>query len=223
MTELKLKALPRAKTSKSETDALRAKGNIAAVIYGHGKPATSLWVERIPFEKLYAEAGESSIIHITVDGKSHNALIQDVDFDPLSHRAVHIDFLQVKMNEVIEVTVPVEFVGESAAVRQLGGTLIKTLEEVEVSCLPKDLPHALEINLEKLATFEDHLSVADIVIPQDVKILTNPETVIATVEEPRSAEALAALDEKVEADVTKVEGVVKAEGEEAKESKETKE
>lgn len=220
MNELKLNARSRTKTAKSEANKERAKGNIAAVLYGHGKPATSLWVERIAFEKLYAQAGESSIIHIDVDGKSHTALVQDVSFDPLAHRAIHIDFLQVKMNEVIEVTVPLEFVNEAPAVRQLGGTLIKTVEEVEVSCLPKDLPHALEVDLAKLATFDDQLTVADVVAPQDVKILTNLETVLATVEEPRSDEDMAALDEKVEGDVTKVEGVVKEES--AAETKETK-
>jgi large subunit ribosomal protein L25 len=209
MTELKLAARSRAKTPQSEAKAERKNGNIAAVMYGHGKPATSLWVERIAFEKLYAQAGESSIIHIDVDGKSHNALVQDVSFDPLAHRAIHIDFLQVKMNEVIEVTVPLEFIGESKAVRELSGTLITTLEEVQVSCLPGNLPHALEINLEKLATFEDRLVVADIVLPKDVTLLTDPETVVATVEEPRSDEDMAALDEKVEGDVTKVEGVIK--------------
>lgn len=213
MTELKLTARSRTKTTKREANKDRAAGNIAAVMYGHGKPATSLWVERLAFEKLYAQSGESSIIHIDVDGKSHNVLVQDVAFDPLAHRAIHIDFLQVKMNEVIEVTVPLEFVGEAPAVRTLGGTLIKTLEEVEVSCLPKDLPHALEVNLEKLIDFDSNLSVADITVPADVKILTNPETVIATAEEPRSDEDMAALDEKVEADVTKVEGVVKTEPE----------
>lgn len=209
MTELKLSARSRVKATKKEINKERAKGSIAAVMYGHGKPAVSLWVERLAFEKLYASAGESSIIHIDVDGKSHNALVQDVSFDPLAHRAVHIDFLQVKMNEVIEVTVPLEFVGESKAVRELGGTLIKTLEEVQVSCLPKDLPHALEIDLGKLDTFDDNLTVANIVAPDDVKILTNPETVLAIVEQPRSAEELEALDEKLEVDVTKVEGVVK--------------
>lgn len=219
MTEFKLSARSRTETMKRALNKERAKGSIAAIMYGHGKPATSLWVERLAFEKLYAQSGESSIIDIEVEGKKHTALVQDVDFDPLTHRAVHIDFLQVKMNEVIEVTVPLEFVGESPAVRQLGGTLIKTLEEVEVSCLPKDLPHALEVNLEKLATFDENLSVADIVVPQDVKILTNPETVIAIAEAPRSDEDMAALDEKVEADVTKVEGVVKAEPEAAPEQK----
>ncbi len=219
MTELKLSARSRVKTTKKEGIKERAQGSIASIMYGHGKPATSLWVERIAFEKLYASAGESSIIHIDVDGKSHNALVQDVAFDPLSHRAIHIDFLQVKMNEVIEVSVPLEFIGESPAVRQLAGTLIKTLEEVEVSCLPKDLPHVLEVDLSKLATFEDNLTVADIVAPADVKILTNPETVIATVEQPRSDEDMEALNEKVEADVTKVEGVIKTEEPAAEEKK----
>lgn len=216
MNELKLSARTRTKETKKEANIQRKGGNIAAVIYGHGKPAMSLWVERLAFEKLYKEAGESSIIHIDIDGKSHTALVQDVSFDPLTSRAIHIDFLQVKMNEVIEVTVPLEFLGVAPAVRALGGTLIKTLEEIEVSCLPKDLPHALEVDLSKLATFEDNLSVADVVAPKDVKILTNPETVIAITEAPRSDEDMAALEEKVEADVTKVEGVIKAEPEEEK-------
>lgn len=211
LKQLKLSARSRTKATKKEANKERAQGSIASVMYGHGKPATSLWVERLAFEKLYKEAGESSIIHIDVDGKSHTALVQDVSFDPLAHRAIHIDFLQVKMNEVIEVTIPLEFIGESPAVRQLAGTLIKTLEEVEVSCLPKDLPHALEVDLAKLVDFENHLTVADIVVPADVKILTNPETVVATVEQPRSDEDMDALNEKVEADVTKVEGVVKEE------------
>lgn len=211
-----MNARARSQATKKEAEAERAKGSIAAVIYGHGGPATSLWVDRLAFEKLYAEAGASSIISVSVDGKAQNALIHDVSFDPLTHRANHIDFLQVKMNEVIEVSVPLEFVGEAPAVRQLGGTLIKTLEEVEVSCLPKDLPHVIEVNLEKLATFEDNLSVADISVPKDVTLLTNPETVIATAEAPRTEEEMAALDEKVEADVTKVEGVTKPETEEVK-------
>lgn len=211
MTELHMRARMRGEMKKSEMQTERSKGSIAAVMYGHGKTATSLWVDRLAFEKLYAEAGESSLISLDVDGKAHNALVHDVSFDPLSHRANHIDFLQVKMNEIIEVTVPLEFVGESPAVRELGGTLIKTLEEVEVSCLPKDLPHTLEVDLSVMKTFDDHLSVANIAAHDNVTILTNPETVIATVEEPRSAEEIAALDEKVEGDVTQVEGVVKEE------------
>jgi large subunit ribosomal protein L25 len=129
---------------------------------------------------------------------------------------MHVDFLQVKMNEILEATVPVEFVGESPAMREQGGMLIKTLEEVEVSCLPGDLPQHLEVDLSLLKTFDDTLTVADLVAPQGVKILTDPSTVLATTKEPRSDEDLAALDEKVEADVTKVEGVIKADPEEKK-------
>jgi large subunit ribosomal protein L25 len=194
----------------------RKSGNIAAVLYGHGGKATSLWIERLAFEKLYTGAGESSIIKIVVDGKGVDGLIQDVSFDPIAHRAMHVDFLQVKMNEVLEAHVPIEFVGESPAVRELGGMFLKTLEEVAVSCLPKDLPQHLEVDISKLSTFEDSINVGDIVAPAGVKILTALDTVVATTEAPRSAEQLAALDEKVEADVTKVEGVIKADPEEKK-------
>jgi large subunit ribosomal protein L25 len=214
--EWQLAARSREKTAKSVMNTERRNGNIAAVLYGHGEKGTSLWVERLAFEKLYAGAGESSIIKIVVDGKSINGLIQDVDFDPIAHRATHIDFLQVKMNEVLEASIPVEFVGESAAIREQGGMLVKTLEEVQVSCLPKDLPQHLEVDLAKLQTFEDSIQVGDIVVPAGVKILTAADTVVAITEAPRSAEALAALDEKVEADVTKVEGVIKADPEEKK-------
>jgi large subunit ribosomal protein L25 len=214
--EWNLSARSREKAPKSAMNAERKSGNIAAVLYGHGGKATSLWIERLAFEKLYTGAGESSIIKIVVDGKGVDGLIQDVSFDPIAHRAMHVDFLQVKMNEVLEAHVPIEFVGESPAVRELGGMFLKTLEEVAVSCLPKDLPQHLEVDISKLSTFEDSINVGDIVAPAGVKILTALDTVVATTEAPRSAEQLAALDEKVEADVTKVEGVIKADPEEKK-------
>ncbi|HBR71634.1 MAG TPA: 50S ribosomal protein L25, partial [Candidatus Moranbacteria bacterium] len=116
-----------------------------------------------------------------------------------------------------------EFVGESPAVKENGGILVKNMDEVEVKCLPADLPSKFEINLSMLAKFEDHITVADIKVPQGVEILAEKEAVIALVIPPRTEEELASLDEKVEADVTKVEGVVKetpvAEGEDKKEKK----
>jgi large subunit ribosomal protein L25 len=211
MSDMKLGARVRTKEPKSVMDKERKNGSIAAVMYGHGKEATALWVERLAFEKLYAVAGESTIIELTIDGKKKNVLVQDVDVSPLGHRYIHVDFLEVQMNEALEAHIPMEFVGESAAIRELGGMLVKTLEEVEVSCLPKDLPQHLEVNLAALKDFDTKLTVADIIVPAGVTILTDAATVVAVAEEPRSAEALAALDEKVEVDVTKVEGVVKPE------------
>jgi large subunit ribosomal protein L25 len=213
MAAMTLQARVRERAPKSQMNEERKNGAIAAVMYGHGQAATMLWIERLAFEKLYAIAGESTIISLDISGKKKNILVHDVSFDPLSHRANHIDFMEVKMNEIIEVAVPLEFVGVAPAVKELGGILIKTLEEVEVSCLPKDLPQHLSVDLQLLKTFDQSIHVGDIVLPEGVKMLTGADTVVATADEPRSAEELASLNEKVEGDVTKVEGVVKPEAE----------
>ena len=129
----------------------------------------------------------------------------------MTNRVSHIDFFEVSMDEKLEAHIPLEFINESPAVRELGGILVKTLEEVEVTCLPKDLPHSIAIDLSTLVDFSIHIQVKDLVLPEGVKILTDELTTIVLVEAPRTEAQMAALDEKVEADVTKVEGVVKEE------------
>ncbi len=212
MAELQLSVTPREKVSTSVLEQSRKEGKIPAIMYGHGAKAQMLWVNALAFEKMYAVAGESSIISLTVEGgKSANVLVHDLEHDALTNRVSHIDFFQVRMDEELETHVPLEFVGESPAVRELSGILVKTLEEVLVSCLPKDLPHSLTVNLELLKDFDTHIQVKDLVVPQGVKILTEELTTVALVEAPRTEAEMAALDEKVEGDVTQVEGVVKEE------------
>lgn len=123
----------------------------------------------------------------------------------MTSRFVHADFFEVRMDEAIEADIPLEFVGEAPAVREHGGVLVRALEAVEVSALPADLPHTLPVDLSSLATFDDVIKIKDIVIPAKVTVKDDPETVVALVEAPRSEAELEKLDEKVEADVTKVE------------------
>lgn len=204
---------------------LRADGFIPAVRYGHDKKSMNLAVRYVDFSKLYKAAGESTLVELSSDGKKAvNVLIHDVQTDPLSGRYTHIDFYQVNMNEEIETDISLEFVGEAPAVKALGGILIKSLGEVKVKCLPKDLPHSLPIDLGRLATFDDQIKVSDISLPAGVEMLETLDTIVALVEPPRTEAEVAALDEKVEMDVTKVEGVVKetpeiTEGEKKEEKK----
>lgn len=196
----------------------RKAGKIPAVMYGHGVKPQTFWVETLPFSRVYQEGGESSIINLAPKGgKEINVLIQDVQLDPVTDRFVHVDFFQVRMDEELEARIPLEFSGESAAIKELSGILVKPLEELHISCLPKDLPHSITVDISSLKTFDDQIQVKDLPIPAGVKVLAEPETVVALVEPPRTEEEIAALDEKVEMDVTKVEGVVKetptAEGE----------
>jgi large subunit ribosomal protein L25 len=222
-TALKLNVTARTETGKA-LEALRQNDLIPAVLYGHDVEPVTLSVNYLDFSRALKTAGESTLIELSLEGKKPvNVLIQDVATHPLSGRFLHVDFYQVNMKEEIETDVPLEFVGESAAVKALSGVLIRSLEEVKIKCLPSDLPHALQVDLSKLATFDDAIKVGDIVLPQGVELLDDAETIVATVAAPHTEAEMEALNEKVEMDVTKVEGVVKetpaAEGEKKEEKK----
>lgn len=209
MAEFTLQVTQRAQAAK-DLYASRKQGLIPAVMYGHGIAPQMFWVHSIGFSKLYEKAGESSIIQVVPEsGQVANVIISDVQRDPLSSRFTHIDFFQVRMNEKLEAHIPLQFVGEAPAVREMGGVLVKPVEEILVSCLPKDLPHWLEVDLSSLHTFEDHIQVKDMRIPAGVEVLMDADVTVALVEAPRTEAQMAELNEKVEADVTKVEGVVK--------------
>jgi large subunit ribosomal protein L25 len=209
MKTITLKARSRKETGKG-VRSFRSQGLIPAVSYGHKIEAQSLWVDSLAFKKIFAEAGENTVIELDIEGgKKLNVLVHEVQTEPMSGSFSHIDFFQVRMDEKIETQIPLEFVGESPAVKALGGVLIKSMDEVEVSCLPMDLPSKIEVNLDDIKTFDDHLKVKDLKVSEKVKILSDGDTVVALVEPPRTDEELAKLNEKVEMDVTKVEGVVK--------------
>jgi large subunit ribosomal protein L25 len=212
MAELTLKVTAREKASGKALTRSRKEGRVPAVMYGHGIEPQMFWVDAISFSKLYAKAGESSILSLAPeDGKAANVIIHDVQLDALSNRFSHVDFFQVRMDEKLETHVPLEFVGEAPAVRENGGILVKPLEELHISCLPKDLPHSITVDISTLKTFEDQIQVKDIKIPAGVEVLIEEGSMVAFVEAPRTDAQMAALDEKPEGDVTKVEGVVKEE------------
>jgi large subunit ribosomal protein L25 len=188
---------------------LRQKDMIPAVMYGNKIESQNLLVNYLDFKRVYDKAGESSLIELETKGKKVNVLVHDIQLDPLSGKFSHVDFFQVNMKEEVETEIPLEFVGESPAVKELGGVLVKSLDEITVKCLPADLPEKYEIDVSKLATFDDVIAVKDLKVSDKVEILTDSETIIALVQEPRSEEELESLEEKVEEDVTKVEGVVK--------------
>ncbi len=211
MAELQLTVTAREKVSGTKLNQARKEGNIPAVMYGHDTTPQMFWVKALAFGKIFAQAGESSIITLAPEqGKHASVIVQDLAHDTMTNRVSHIDFFQVRMDEELEARIPLEFVGESPAVREMGGILVKTLEEITVSCLPNDLPHSIAIDLSLLKDFSIRIQVKDLVIPKGVRVLAEESTTVALVEAPRTEAQMAALNEKVEGDVTKVEGVVKA-------------
>lgn len=223
MAELTLQVTVREKTNSKTIERARKEGAIPAVMYGHGIEPQMFWAQYIDFSKLYKRAGSSSIINLTVEkGKSISAIIHDVQLDPLSARFSHVDLFQVRMDEKLETHVPLEFIGEAPAIREHGGILVKPMEELHISCLPKDLPHSIAVDISTLKTFDDHIQVKDLKVPAGVDVLAEEDAAVVLVEAPRTAAQMEALDEKVDVDVTKVEGVVKEEIATAEDKKEKK-
>ena len=177
----------------SKVKTLRKKGFLPAVIYGEGMESKSIAMPFVDFERVFRAAGESTLVTLNVAGKAHNVLIHDVAYDALCGQPIHADFYAVRMDKVIRATVPLEFFGESSAVKGEGGILVKVMHEIEVEALPQDLPHELRANLGALSTFESKLLVKDIMLPKGVELIADADEIVALVEAPRSEDDLAAL------------------------------
>ena len=197
------------------------KENIPGILYGRGIENVMVSLNKKKFNDTYEETGESTVFKLALDGKDErNVLVKDVQKDVLTGLARHVDFYQVRMDEEIEAEIELVFTGESAAVKELGGILVKNMDAIPVKCLPGDLPPEMEVDITPIKTFDDYIFVKDLPFSEKVEVLVDPETVVAMVSQPRSEEDLAELETEVKEDVTKVEGVVKeeapAEGAEAK-------
>lgn len=191
---MELKANSRTELGK-KVRALRRAGFLPAVLYGEGATSQPIVVASGDFEKAYRGAGESTLVDLVVEGKIYPVLIHDLARDPLKGTPIHADFYAVRMDRQIRTKVPIEFFGESPAVKNEGAVLVKMLQEIEVEALPKDLHHELRIDLSSLVSLESKLLVCDILLPQGVKMLAEPHGIVALLEAPRSEEELAALKE----------------------------
>lgn len=193
-----------------KTNKGRKLGMVPGVIYGKKIKPQSLWVNALDLSRLLKKFGESVIIDLKIDAKGgQNVIIHELQKETVTGKYTHVDFYQVDMAEKIEAEVHLEFIGESEAVKALGGNLVKSIDKIEVECLPADLPSHIDVDISAIKTFADHILVKDLKVSDKVKIDLDPETVVALVAPPRSEEDLEKLSEKVEEDVTKVEGVIK--------------
>ncbi len=153
---------------------MRTKTLIPAVVYGMGATATSVALNYDEFAKLYAEAGEASLIDLLVADKADGkVLIQDIAYDPVSDRIIHVDLRRIDMNKAMTATVELRFVGEPPVIKEQGGTLMRNIVAVEVKCLPKDLVSHIDVDLTVLKTFDDVIKIKDLVVPAGITI-TNP-------------------------------------------------
>lgn len=190
--------------------ALRKSGKMPAVFYGKKQKSTPVAVSLVEFLKVLKKAGESTVVTLKTSQGNMDSLIYDVDRDPVTDKPRHADFYVFEKGQKIKIKIPVEFSGVSPAVKEMGGVLVKVLREVEIEAAPKDLPHALIVDISMLVNFESHVLAKDIVLPTGVTLIAKPDEVIASVYEPKEE-----VVEEAPVDLTKIE--VEKKGKEVKE------
>lgn len=147
------------KNSARET---RAENRVPGVLYGHGVDSVTLSVDYSDILRTYRKAGTSSIIDLDLDGKKMKVLVHDLNLHPVRDEIHHVDFYVVNMKEATTVSVPLVFVGESPAVKTLGGILVRDHDHLSIRCLPSDIPHEIEVDISSLETNHDHISIKDL-------------------------------------------------------------
>jgi len=197
---------------------LRREGLIPAELYGHGVTNVHLAVPAKEFSKVFKQAGENMVINVVLEKEKRPAMIHDVTFNPVTDEIMSIDFYEVRLDELIKVKVPLNFLGAAPAVKE-GGILVKAMQEIEVEALPGNIPHTLDVNLNGLSGIGQSIHVKDLGLPAGVKFLVNPETVIVTVKEKAVEEVVApevtVESVKVETEEKKAERLTKKEGTES--------
>ena len=189
MSEFVFKGTLRTDLGKGASRRLRREGLIPAVVYGAGQEAVSIVLNHNEALTVFRnEDVYSSIVTVEIDGKPESAILRDVQRHPYKPLLAHLDFLRVKAGEKLKSMVPVVLLNaEDAAGVKAGGVLTHALTAIEVECLPKDLPHAIEVDIAALEVGA-HITVADIKAPKGVEILTHAEDQVAGIVAPRVAE-----------------------------------
>ncbi|HEC30687.1 MAG TPA: 50S ribosomal protein L25 [Candidatus Yonathbacteria bacterium] len=214
---LTLKAEIREATEDSSS--LRAAGKVPAVFYGSKEKTTiSISVENKEFVKALKEAGESSVITLDTSKGKKGVLIHEVQFDPVTDKPIHVDFYVVDQTKEVEVAVPIEFIGVSPAVKELGGILVKIMHEIEIKALPQDLPTNIKVDISILIDFSSRILVKDLKLPKGVIATANLDDAVANISEAK--EEVEEAPAEIDMDAVEVEKKGKKEEESGEEASE---
>lgn len=183
---------------KSKLAAVRAEGFIPAVFYGHKEAATPCVFPLNEFKKVWKAAGESTVITLEMPKGKVSALIHEVQVDPIKSQPIHVDFYAIEKGHEVSVHVPIEFTGVAPAVKDLGGTLVKVLHELEVKALPENLPHGVIVDISALTALDSQILAENVALPKGVTLVTHDNEVVA---------AVAVAKEEVEAPVMDISAI----------------
>jgi large subunit ribosomal protein L25 len=218
MEIVELKAEPRAETGKKGAKACRNAGLLPGVLYGSGEEPRPLSVHPKELDRaLHTHAGINAIIKLTLGdgGNSSNVVVKDLQVDFIKGTMSHVDFCSVSLDKKIKTNVPFKVFGEAAGVK-MGGILEHILWEIEVECLPMDIPDSFELDVTELE-IGDKITIGSVTLPENVTIATDPKRTIVLVAAPRVEEVEEPEEvEGVEGEEPEVISDEAKEGEEAK-------
>ena len=201
---IKLKAALRKESGKEKVKKLRREGWIPGVIYGHGEETLSIKIKEEDLKKvIHNLPSESTVIEVDVGKKKFNALFQEVTRDVFTDRIIHVDFHILHKGEKVWVKVPIHLTGECKGVKE-GGIIDFVVREVEVECLPKDIPERIEVDITDLG-IGDSFHIGDIDTGGKFTIDMDPHTPIVTIIMPKKMEAVVAAEEEALEEVSEIE------------------
>jgi len=208
MTKFTLQAQKRDLFGK-KLNKIRKQGILPANLFGKQVDSTSIQFNLKDFDRVYKEAGETSVVYVSVDGenKERPVLISNIHMNPVTDAKLHVDLHQVNLKEKVIANVPVEITGESEHIK-LGTAVLNTLiNEIEVEALPTDIPENITFDISALKEIGDSLKVSDAKIPSGVLLKTDPEQIVVSLSEPqKEEEAPTPVEVAVEGEPTKVAG-----------------
>jgi len=183
--QVKLSARPRADIGRNSVKHLRSRGVVPAVIYGHKDQPANLEINTRDIAALLKRAiGENILVELDIAGVPKLSLIQEVQHHPVRGDILHVDFLEVAMDEVLHTEVPLEPIGEADGVKNFGGLLEHSLRSLAIECLPKDLPELIRVDISALG-LNQSIHVRDLLLPEGVKATTYADITVFIVAEPK--------------------------------------
>ena len=192
MEKVVLKAEKRDVVGK-QVRALRRKGKLPAVIYGHHTEPINVSLESHSASLVLAKLTSSSLVTIDLDGTQYPALVREKQRDFIKNRLLHVDFLVVSLTEKIRASVSVHFIGVSPAVKDFNAVLVHNLEQLGVECLPTDLPERIDVDISVLARPGEGIRVKDVSVSDKIRLLDDPETMVAVATFAKVEEEVAAV------------------------------
>lgn len=176
------------KVTGKQVGALRRAGQLPAVMYGHEMAATPISLDLRESTRILNSVTSSSIVNVELDGKENATLVREKQRDYIRGTLLHVDFQVVSLTEKIRTEVGIEIIGIAPAIKDFNGVMVTGIDNIEVECLPKDLPDRISVDISNLANIGEGIYVRDIPVPENVVFLAEPDEMIVLITHPAAEE-----------------------------------